>query len=91
MNWPVILIFLSSILFSSSTISLLKENKNVLRMSVTKSFTVDSDGFDIINEGERNISLHYIFNGNYRFMGAFGVDSPSTQLSFYYYKFVFWM
>jgi len=86
MKQIIILISLFSILFSTSTISLLKENRNILRSSISKSFSLDGDGFDIINEGWRTVQVDYIFNGHYRFFSSYGIDDESKRISFYYYK-----
>ena len=82
-----ILIFsLSAILFSSSTFSLLKQKRNVLRPSISRSIDLSADSIDLLQDGWRWIELDYIFNGHYRISSYYGIDTERVGGSFYYYK-----
>ena len=86
MKKRMIFFVLFSFIFTASTVSLLKENKNILRPSISRIFDLNSESIDILNDGWRSAQLDYIFNGNYRVFGAYGIDDKSSMISFYYYK-----
>ena len=76
-------------LFSASIVSILKDDRNVLRVgafnSTNLSIILEDEG-DFLIKGNRVVNLSYVFKKHYFLSGSIGIDSKSKGISFSYYQ-----
>ena len=77
-------------LFSASTISILKEDRDVLRVGVSNSINLstileDKDEGNMLIKGP-TVNLSYVFKKHYLLSGYINIDNKSKGISFSYYE-----